>query len=71
LSFASGAILVAIHADDKYLKSIHPITLIDALADYIKLSNRALRLVGVRIIFGACIALSTGFFWRVFLRGLH
>jgi hypothetical protein len=45
LSFASGAILFVIRADDKYLKSIKPITGIDARFNYINFSNRPLRIL--------------------------
>lgn len=45
MSFASGAILFVIGADDKYLKSIKPITVIDARIDYINSRNRLLCLL--------------------------
>jgi hypothetical protein len=37
-----GPILFAIRVDDKYLKSIQPITGIDAYSDYINSGNRLL-----------------------------
>jgi hypothetical protein len=52
-----GPILFAIRIDDKYLKSIQPITGIDAHSDYINFGNRLLPELRGSILLGLGIGL--------------
>ena len=70
MSFASGAILFVIGADDKYLKSIKPITVIDARIDYINSRNRPLYILLARN-FSCIYQTQVNALFGAAYRGLH